>query len=150
MPSTDYPTTFGFHSIPAAVVFTLVYFPLFLWFIRQSIKDTTYFYISPTVFCLMQVAAFVLCAILSGSTTLSDNLNLPIADDILFGVGFFVLLYSTLWSSTAHLQAGRLDIFDTEICILHYFKPENIFPEHLFMPFSRCHKISKGKRFDCS
>ncbi|KAJ6625191.1 hypothetical protein B0H10DRAFT_2161971 [Mycena sp. CBHHK59/15] len=94
MPSTDYATAFGFHSIPAAVVIALVYFPLFLWFIRQSIKNTTYVYISLTVFCLMRVAAFVLRAILSGSTTLGDNLDVFIADEILFGVGFFALLYS--------------------------------------------------------
>ncbi|KAJ7118402.1 hypothetical protein C8R43DRAFT_934149, partial [Mycena crocata] len=94
MSSTDYTTVFGFDSIPVAVVFAVVYLPLFLWFIRQSIKNTTYVYISLTVFCLMRVVAFGLRAVLIGSNSLHDNLNIFIADQIMFGVGFFALLYS--------------------------------------------------------
>ncbi|KAJ7672382.1 hypothetical protein DFH06DRAFT_979669, partial [Mycena polygramma] len=60
----------------------------------QSIKNTTYVYISLTVFCLMRVAAFALRAILIKSTSLAENLNVFIADEVMFGVGFFALLYS--------------------------------------------------------
>jgi hypothetical protein len=113
MSSTDYATAFGFHSIPAAVILTLVYLPLFLWFIRQSIKNTTYVYISLSVFCLsespllifvslaitlleslVRVVAFIMRAMLIGSKSLGQNLNVFIADEIMFGVGFFALLYS--------------------------------------------------------
>ncbi|KAJ7337670.1 hypothetical protein DFH08DRAFT_1015007 [Mycena albidolilacea] len=94
MSSTDYATAFGFHSIPAAVILALVYLPLFLWFIRQSIKNTTYVYISLSVFCLMRVVAFIMRAMLIGSKSLGQNLNVFIADEIMFGVGFFALLYS--------------------------------------------------------
>ncbi|KAJ6588100.1 hypothetical protein B0H19DRAFT_1205772 [Mycena capillaripes] len=94
MTSIDYATAFGFHSLGAAVIFALVYLPLFLWFIRQSIKNTTYVYISLTVFCLMRVTAFTLRAILIGSKSLGKNLDVFIADQIIFGVGFFALLYS--------------------------------------------------------
>ncbi|KAJ7700490.1 hypothetical protein B0H17DRAFT_1128898 [Mycena rosella] len=94
MSSPDYATAFGYHSIPAAVILALVYLPLFLWFIRQSIRNTTYVYISLTVFCLMRVVAFVLRAILVASTSLGENLNVFIADEVMFGVGFFALLYS--------------------------------------------------------
>jgi len=92
--STDYASAFGFHSTVAAVVFAVVYLPLFLWFIRQSIKNTTYVYISLTVFCLMRVVAFALRAILIRSKSLGENLNVFIADEVMFGVGFFALLYS--------------------------------------------------------
>ncbi|KAJ7612340.1 hypothetical protein DFH06DRAFT_1371418 [Mycena polygramma] len=92
--STNYATAFGYHSVAAAVIAALVYLPLFLWFVRQSIKNTTYVYISLTVFCLMRVAAFALRAILIKSTSLAENLNVFIADEVMFGVGFFALLYS--------------------------------------------------------
>ncbi|KAJ7672379.1 hypothetical protein DFH06DRAFT_91758 [Mycena polygramma] len=92
--STNYAAAFGYHSVAAAVIAALVYLPLFLWFVRQSIKNTTYVYISLTVFCLMRVAAFALRAILIKSTSLAENLNVFIADEVMFGVGFFALLYS--------------------------------------------------------
>ncbi|KAJ7243577.1 hypothetical protein B0H12DRAFT_1310977 [Mycena haematopus] len=94
MSSTDYATDFGYHSIPAAVILALVYLPLFGWFIRQSIKNTTYVYISLSVFCLMRVVAFVLRAMLISSKSLGENEGVFIADEIMFGVGFFALLYS--------------------------------------------------------
>ncbi|KAJ6453579.1 hypothetical protein C8R45DRAFT_1192825, partial [Mycena sanguinolenta] len=84
----------GYHSIPAAVVLAIVYLPLFGWFIRQSIKNTTYVYISLTVFCLIRVVAFILRAMLIASKSLGENLGVFIADEIMFGVGFFALLYS--------------------------------------------------------
>ncbi|KAF7343252.1 hypothetical protein MVEN_01757000 [Mycena venus] len=98
MSSIDYATAFGFHSIAAAVIFALVYLPLFLWFIRQSIKNTTYVYISLTVFCLMRVVAFALRAILIGSKSLGETLGVFIADEIMFGVGFFCPFIFRLYS----------------------------------------------------
>ncbi|KAF7366921.1 hypothetical protein MSAN_00950800 [Mycena sanguinolenta] len=94
MSSTDYATVFGYHSIPAAVVLAIVYLPLFAWFIRQSIKNTTYVYISLSVFCLIRIVAFILRAMLIASKSLGENLGVFIADEIMFGVGFFALLYS--------------------------------------------------------
>ncbi|KAJ7612333.1 hypothetical protein DFH06DRAFT_1147262 [Mycena polygramma] len=95
---TNYAKAFGYHSVIAAAAFAIVYLPLFLWFVRQSIKNTTCVYISLTVFCLMRVAAFArnfaLRAILIKSTSLAENLNVFIADEVMFGVGFFALLYS--------------------------------------------------------
>ncbi|KAJ6457776.1 hypothetical protein C8R47DRAFT_169077 [Mycena vitilis] len=91
---TNYATAFGYRSVVAAAAFAIVYLPLFLWFVRQSIKNTMYVYISLTVFCLMRVAAFALRAILIKSTSLAENLNVFIADEVMFGVGFFALLYS--------------------------------------------------------
>ncbi|KAJ7742601.1 hypothetical protein B0H16DRAFT_1693771 [Mycena metata] len=92
--ANDLATAYGFESIPAAVILAIIYFPLFLWFIRQSIKNTTYVYISLTVFCLMRVVAFALRAILITSTSLGNNTNVLIAAEVMFGVGFFALLYS--------------------------------------------------------
>ncbi|KAJ6589979.1 hypothetical protein DFH09DRAFT_1245224 [Mycena vulgaris] len=92
--SINYAAAFGFDSVAAPAIFAALYLPLFLWFIRQSIKNTTYVYIVLVVFCLMRVVAFVIRAILANSTTLGQKLGLFIADQVLFGVGFFALLYS--------------------------------------------------------
>ena len=43
---------------------------------------------------LVRIVAFVLRAFLAGSETAGENLSLLITDQILFGVGFFALLYS--------------------------------------------------------
>ncbi|KAJ7067483.1 hypothetical protein C8F01DRAFT_980251 [Mycena amicta] len=94
MPSIDYAALFGIHSTAAAIVFALLYIPLACWFVRQSVKNTTYVYITLTLFCIMRLLAFVIRAIMANSTTSGSNLNLFIADQVLFGVGFFALLYS--------------------------------------------------------
>ncbi|KAF7329599.1 hypothetical protein MKEN_00222900 [Mycena kentingensis (nom. inval.)] len=94
MADIDYTQVFGLHSIPAAVIFTVLYIPLLLWFVVQSVRNTTYVYIVLTVFCLMRIGAFVLRAILIGINSLHNSLNTFIVDQVLFGVGFFALLYS--------------------------------------------------------
>ncbi|KAJ7111375.1 hypothetical protein C8R44DRAFT_632920 [Mycena epipterygia] len=94
MTSIDYAAAFGIHSVAAAAVFAAIYIPLGLWFVRQSIKNTTYVYIILTLFCAMRITAFLLRAIMANSSTQGSNLNLFITDQVLFGVGFFALLYS--------------------------------------------------------
>ncbi|KAF7366919.1 hypothetical protein MSAN_00950600 [Mycena sanguinolenta] len=92
--SYDYASAFGIHSVAAAVIFAVLYLPLSLWFIRQSIKNTTYVYIILTLFCAMRLTAFIIRAILADSTKQASNEGLFIADEVLFGIGFFALLYS--------------------------------------------------------
>ncbi|KAF7319664.1 hypothetical protein HMN09_00307200 [Mycena chlorophos] len=90
----DYAEYFEFHSVPAAAIFAAVYALLLGWFVRQSIKNTTYVYITLTVFCLVRVVGFLMRAILTAKESLHGNENLFITAEILFGVGFFALLYS--------------------------------------------------------
>ncbi|KAF7352109.1 hypothetical protein MVEN_01173900 [Mycena venus] len=92
--SIDYAAAFGIHSVAAAAIFAVLFFPLGIWFVRQSIKNTTYVYIILTLFCAMRVTAYIIRAIIANSTSAGSNLNLFIADQVLFGVGFFALLYS--------------------------------------------------------
>ncbi|KAF8148540.1 hypothetical protein K438DRAFT_1832862 [Mycena galopus ATCC 62051] len=92
--STDYAALFGIHSVAAAAVFAVLFFVTGFWFVRQSIKNTTYVYIILTLFCAMRVTAYIIRAIMANSTSEGSNLNLFIADQVLFGVGFFALLYS--------------------------------------------------------
>ncbi|KAF7353381.1 hypothetical protein MSAN_01526700 [Mycena sanguinolenta] len=93
-PSIDYAAAFGMHSVAAAAVFAVLFFLLGCWFVRQSIKNTTYVYIVLTLFCGMRVTAYLIRAIMANSISEGSILNLFIADQILFGVGFFALLYS--------------------------------------------------------
>ncbi|KAJ7742602.1 hypothetical protein B0H16DRAFT_1563095 [Mycena metata] len=90
----DYAALFGIHSLAGAVIFAILFFPLGLWFIRQSIRNTTYVYIILALFCAMRVTAYIIRAIMANSVSEGSNLNLFIADQVLFGVGFFALLYS--------------------------------------------------------
>ncbi|KAJ6453578.1 hypothetical protein C8R45DRAFT_847019, partial [Mycena sanguinolenta] len=92
--SYDYASAFGFHSVAAAVIFAVLYLPLSIWFVRQSIKNMTYVYIVLTLFCAMHLTAFIIRAILADSAKQASNEGLFIADEVLFGVGFFALLYS--------------------------------------------------------
>ncbi|KAJ6588101.1 hypothetical protein B0H19DRAFT_1300596 [Mycena capillaripes] len=94
MSSVDYATLFGIHSVAAAVLFAVIYLLLGLWFVRQSIKNTTYVYIILTLFCTIRVTAYILRAVLASSTAQGSNLSLFIASQVLFSVGFFALLYS--------------------------------------------------------
>ncbi|KAJ7246776.1 hypothetical protein B0H12DRAFT_1053639 [Mycena haematopus] len=93
-PSIDYAAQFGMHSVAAAAIFAVLFFPLGCWFVRQSIKNTTYVYIILTLFCAMRVTAYIIRAIMANSISEGSILNLFIADQVLFGVGFFALLYS--------------------------------------------------------
>ncbi|KAJ7507004.1 hypothetical protein B0H11DRAFT_2185533 [Mycena galericulata] len=93
-PSIDYATAFGIHSVGAPAVFAALFSLSLIWFVRQSIKNTTYVYIILALFCAMRVTAYIIRAIMANSTSEGSNLDLFIADQVLFGVGFFALLYS--------------------------------------------------------
>ncbi|KAJ7291538.1 hypothetical protein C8J57DRAFT_1458358 [Mycena rebaudengoi] len=93
MTSINYAFEFGFDSV-AAVVLAALYLLLLIWFIRQLIKRTSYVYIALVLFCTMRIAAYIMRAMLAGSIAQGSNLGLFITDQILFGIGFFALLYS--------------------------------------------------------
>ncbi|SJK96795.1 uncharacterized protein ARMOST_00041 [Armillaria ostoyae] len=77
MAGTNYADAYGYNSIAAAIVFTILYVPLCGFFILRSFKNPTY----------------VTLYLLSASST-GENLGLFIADEVLFGIGFFGLLYA--------------------------------------------------------
>jgi len=99
-------------SVPAAVVFGVLYLVLFALFIGTSIKHKTSVYYSLAFFCArasyfhftiidmrfisfsVRITAFAIRAVLAGSESAAENLGLLTANEILFGVGFFGLVYS--------------------------------------------------------
>lgn len=99
-------------ELPATVVFTTVYIPLLCLCIFYSMRST-YVYKSLTVFCLgkppriwrsfhathdsdhpVRVVAFVIRAVLSVSATAGNDINLVVAQMVIFNIGFSGLLYS--------------------------------------------------------
>jgi len=94
IPEIDFAKATGFHSVAAAIVFAVLYIPFFVWFIRQSIARPNYVYFVLTFFCAIRIAAFSVRAALAGIESAGENLSILIADEVLFGVGYFGLLYS--------------------------------------------------------
>ncbi|KDQ62822.1 hypothetical protein JAAARDRAFT_30735 [Jaapia argillacea MUCL 33604] len=90
----NYASYSGIHSVAAAVIFAVVYAPLLVFYILQSIRRPTYVFIVLSLFCALRVTAFIMRAILAGSTGAGENLNLIIAEQVIYSTGFFGLLYS--------------------------------------------------------
>ncbi|KAI0685462.1 hypothetical protein BC835DRAFT_1290111 [Cytidiella melzeri] len=81
-------------ELPGAIVFIALYIPLLIHNIIRSIRQPTYVLIMLAVFCTIRIAAFAMRAILAGSSTAGENLNLVVAEGVVYSVGFFGLLFS--------------------------------------------------------
>lgn len=100
-------------ELAGAIIFAVIYVPLFFFNVIRSIRRPTYVLIVLALFCLstpqssltvsvlikfrprsVRVVAFTMRAILAGSESAGQNLNLLVAEEIIYSVGFFGLLYS--------------------------------------------------------
>ncbi|THG94504.1 hypothetical protein EW026_g6981 [Hermanssonia centrifuga] len=81
-------------ELAGAIIFAAVYTPLFFFNVYRSIRRPTYVLVMLAFFCFIRVVAFTLRAILAGSAFAGQNLNLLVAQQIIYSVGFFGLLYS--------------------------------------------------------
>lgn len=99
-------------EVPAAVIFAVLYIPCIPLFLYLSFKRYTFIWRSLVLFVLgesnfplcwevltahhltVRATAFILRAILAASSTAGTNLNLVIAEQVIYGIGFFGLLYS--------------------------------------------------------
>lgn len=81
-------------ELPGAIIMAVVYLPLFILNVVRSIRNPTYVLIVLALFCAIRVTAFTLRAILAGSDTAGENINVYIAESVIYSVGFFALLYS--------------------------------------------------------
>ncbi|KAH7890189.1 hypothetical protein F5I97DRAFT_1850976 [Phlebopus sp. FC_14] len=93
-PGYNFASAAGIDSVAGAVIFAVLYAPLLLFYIRQSIARPTYVFIVLALFCAVRIAAFVLRALLAGVAADAQNLNLLIVFEVVYNVGFFGLLYS--------------------------------------------------------
>ncbi|KAF9021432.1 hypothetical protein BDZ89DRAFT_1199958, partial [Hymenopellis radicata] len=90
----NYAEAYGYSSLAAAIVFAIVYIPLLGFFIFKSIIARTSVYTSLSIFCLTRVAGFIIRAVEIDVESAATNQSVLIADQVLFGIGFFGLLYS--------------------------------------------------------
>jgi len=104
----NYAKFLGIESLPAAIIFIVLYLPLFLWFIRKSFVHPTHVHYTLTFFCTIRVVAFSIRAVLAGSTSAGENLGLVTADEALFAIGYFSLIYSAY-----NLVLDRILLSDT-------------------------------------
>ncbi|KJA22237.1 hypothetical protein HYPSUDRAFT_77442 [Hypholoma sublateritium FD-334 SS-4] len=90
----NFAEAFGYHSEAAAILFAVLYLPLFCFFCFQSFARPTYVHVVMAVFCAIRIAAFVLRSVLVAVAADGEKLGLLIADQVLLGIGYFGLLYS--------------------------------------------------------
>ncbi|KAG9315664.1 hypothetical protein JVU11DRAFT_3310 [Chiua virens] len=93
-PGYNFAEAYGIDSVAGAVIFAILYVPLFFFFMRQAISRPTYVYIVIGFFSAIRITAFVLRAVLADVASAGENLNLLITFEIIYNVGFFGLLYS--------------------------------------------------------
>ncbi|KAF8352158.1 hypothetical protein F5887DRAFT_934194 [Amanita rubescens] len=108
----DYAKFGGDSSVPAAVVFALLYAPLIIWFGRFLFVRFDRPVFSLTLFCIFRTAAFVLRAILIDVKSVGENLGAYIADEVLFSIGFFGLLlaaYEVVAERTEYVEKSYFD-----------------------------------------
>ncbi|KAF5369143.1 hypothetical protein D9757_011065 [Collybiopsis confluens] len=89
----NYAKLFGFHSIPAAVILAVCYLPLGILFLPKLIAHRSYLVFTITLFCWIRLGAFILRAVMIASKSAAEDENVFIADEVLFSIGFFGLLY---------------------------------------------------------
>lgn len=100
-------------ELPAAIIFTALYVPVLCLYVYHSIRST-YVYKFLSMFCLrestrirpmshvthadddllVRVVAFAMRAVLSGSSTAGNDINVVVAELIIYNIGFSGLLYS--------------------------------------------------------
>lgn len=56
----NFAKAYGYHSLAAAIIFAILYFPLLAYFIFQSFARPTYVHIVMVVFCLSEPTVFAL------------------------------------------------------------------------------------------
>ncbi|KAF9477865.1 hypothetical protein BDN70DRAFT_880635 [Pholiota conissans] len=91
----NYAKAFGIHSAAAAFIFAILYLPFVGWFIRQSFVRPTYVHFILVVFTLIRLGAFILRGILATVESVGEDLSALMAAEVLFGAGFFSLLYAS-------------------------------------------------------
>ncbi|KAJ3555287.1 hypothetical protein NM688_g2668 [Phlebia brevispora] len=81
-------------ELAGAIIFAVIYALLFAYNAVRSMRHPTYVLVVLAFFCLIRVVAFTLRSVLAGDATAGQNIHLFIAEQIIYSVGFFGLLYS--------------------------------------------------------
>jgi len=90
----NYAKAIQINSFPLALIFTLVYVPLLGIFLFKAVRNSTYVLWITAFFCQVRIVSFAMRALLAKSESAGENFNLVLAQQIVYGVGFFGILYS--------------------------------------------------------
>lgn len=93
-PGENYAVYSRMQSLAGAVVFAIIYFLLFFTYVFKAFSRPTYVHFMLAFFCILRVCAFVIRALLIKVDSIGENLNVFIAYQIIYNVGFFGILYS--------------------------------------------------------
>jgi hypothetical protein len=88
----NYAKAAGIDSFILALVFCVIYIPLFVVFFVKWMRNTVYVLGAAALFCIVRIAAFGMRAAFTKSSSLADNKNMVIAESIIYSIGFFGLL----------------------------------------------------------
>jgi protein-S-isoprenylcysteine O-methyltransferase Ste14 len=90
----NYAQAAGINSFPLALIFTCVYVPLLGTFVFKAIRNPTYVLWITAFFCQVRIVSFAMRALLAKSESAAGKFDLVLAEQIIYGVGFFGILYS--------------------------------------------------------
>ncbi|KAF9648708.1 hypothetical protein BDM02DRAFT_3143842 [Thelephora ganbajun] len=82
------------NSFSLALVFACIYLPLLGVFVFKAVRNPTYVLWITAFFCQVRVVSFAMRAALAKSATAGQNFDLVLSQQIIYGVGFFGILYS--------------------------------------------------------
>jgi hypothetical protein len=82
------------NSFGLALAFTFLYVPLLGVFVFKAIRNSTYVLWITAFFCQVRIVSFAMRAVLAKSKSAGENFDLVLAQQIVYGVGFFGILYS--------------------------------------------------------
>lgn len=82
------------NSFGLAVAFASIYVLLLGVFVFKAIRNPTYVLWVTAFFCQVRIVSFAMRAALAKSESAGENFHLVLAQQIIYGVGFFGILYS--------------------------------------------------------
>jgi len=92
----NYAKAVGIESFPLAVLFCIIYIPLFLVFTFRWFKNMIYVLGAVALFSIIRITAFGMRAAFTKSDSLSQNKNMIIAQSIIYSIGYFGVLSSAI------------------------------------------------------
>jgi len=114
----------GYESLAGAIIFSVLYFPLLVLFIKKAISQPTYVHNVLAFFCTLRVTAFIIRAVMIGVASAGENLGLLIGDQILFAIGYAGLLYSAY---TLVLDLAQEAVVKSEPPVVRLTKNRHLF-----------------------
>ncbi|KAF9554746.1 hypothetical protein CPC08DRAFT_821500 [Agrocybe pediades] len=92
---TNYAEDSGIYSVGASLLFATVYVLFFALYLMMAIRRPVNVYWALAAFCLIRIASFTMRTVLAASIDAAINLNFVIGFEIIFDIGYLILLYTS-------------------------------------------------------